>query len=317
MTKYIIRRLLLLIPTLLILTLALSAGIRFLLPGDVVDILIGEGGYEEIDRPRLEKLVGIDKSWPQQYGEWVGGILTRFDFGDSLKSGRAITDELRVRLPITLEFSALAMFFSLLISIPVGIISAVKQDTPIDYLTRSFAIGALAIPGFWLATLVVVWPSKWGWYTPPLTYVGIQEDPWANIKLLWVPALLLGVFFAGSQMRMTRSMMLEVLRQDYIRTAWAKGLRERVVVMRHALKNALIPVVTIVGLQIPVLIGGAVVFETIFVIPGIGRFLLQAINDRDWTALQSINLVLAAIVLFSNLVVDLFYTYLDPRIRLT
>ncbi|MFQ5879301.1 MAG: ABC transporter permease [Dehalococcoidia bacterium] len=313
MTGYIIRRLALMVPTFIGITVLVSLVVR-LLPGSVIDIMLGEQGYAEGDRERLERELGLDRPWPVQYWDWMWGVL-RGDLGESLRTGRSIGGELKVRLPTTLELAGMALAMSLIMAIPVGIVSAARQDSPVDYLARSFAIGALALPGFWLATLVVVWPAIWWDWTPPIFYVDLWEKPLKNLAHMWLPALLLSLYVAGYTMRMIRSMMLEVLRQDYIRTAWAKGLRERAVVVRHALKNALIPVVTIIGLQIPILVGGAVVFEMIFVIPGVGRYLMDAVLRRDYTVLQGINLVMAGIVMVSNLVVDVMYSYLDPRVR--
>lgn len=314
MGRYIIRRLLLIIPTIIGVTILVSLVVR-LLPVNVIDAMLAEQGYAHGDRERLARELGLDKPWPFQYWDWLSGIL-QGDLGKSLRTGRSIGGELKARLPVTLELAALALVMSLLIAIPTGIISAARQDTPLDYLARSFAISALAIPGFWLATLVVVWPSVWWRWTPPLDYHNLWERPLQNLAQMWLPALLLSFYVAGYTLRMMRSMMLEVLRQDYIRTAWAKGLRERVIIARHALKNALIPVVTVIGLQIPILIGGAVVYETVFAIPGIGRYLVDAVTRRDYTVVQGINLVMAGVVVCCNLVVDVLYAYLDPRVRL-
>jgi peptide/nickel transport system permease protein len=202
-----------------------------------------------------------------------------------------------------------------LISIPVGVLSAVKQDTITDYLARGVAVAALAIPGFWLGTLVITFPSIWFRWTPPLQYTPIYVDPIKNLSHVVIPAAILGIGLSGTLMRLTRATMLEVLRQDYVRTAWAKGLADRVIIFRHALKNALIPVVTVLGLQVSVLVGGSVVMEQIFVIPGMGRYLLEAIQYRDYPVVQALNLVFALVILTSNLLVDIIYAYLDPRIQ--
>lgn len=316
MTAYILRRLLLLIPSLIIVTLLVSLIIR-LLPGKAIDVLLAQHGFTvKADRERLEAELGLDKPWHVQYWNWVKGI-PRGDLGQSLRTRRPITDELKARLPVTLELAAVAFMFAVGIAIPIGVLSAVKQDTLLDYVARSLAIGAVALPGFWLATLVVVWPSVWWGWSPPVTFTRLEDDPLKNLSQIWVPALLLALYLVGYLMRMTRAMMLEVLRSDYVRTARAKGLAPMTVITRHALRNALIPVVTIIGLQIPVLIGGAVVYETVFSVPGIGRYLLDAASNRDYPIIQGINLMLATLILLINLIVDILYTVIDPRIRLT
>ena len=316
MTTYIIRRLVLLIPSLIVVTILVSLIIR-LLPGKAIDVLLAQQGFTvAADRAKLEAELGLDKPWLEQYGDWIAGIV-RGDLGESLRTRRAITGELKARLPITLELAMIAFIFALVIAIPIGVFSAVKQDTPLDYTARSLAIGAVALPGFWLATLLVVWPSVWWGWSPPVTYTRFQDDPLENLSKIWLPALLLALYLVGYLMRMTRAMMLEVLRSDYIRTARAKGLGGLTVVSRHGLRNALVAVVTVIGLQIPVLIGGAVVYETVFSIPGVGRYMLDAAANRDYPVIQGINLVLATVVLLINLVVDVTYTRLDPRIRLS
>lgn len=315
MTPYILRRVLLLIPSMIVVTILVSLIIR-LLPGKAIEVLLAQQGFaQQADQAKLERELGLDRPWHQQYLGWVGSIA-RGDLGDSLRTRRPITGELRARLPVTLELAGVAFTFAMLIAIPIGVISAVKQDTLIDYATRSFAIGAVALPGFWIATLVVVWPSVWWGWSPPVTYTRFEDNPLENLSKIWLPALLLALYLVGYLMRMTRAIMLEVLRSDYIRTARAKGLRPLAVVSRHGLRNALVPVVTVIGLQIPVLIGGAVVYETVFSIPGIGRYMLDAASNRDYPVIQGVNLVLATVVLLVNLIVDITYTQLDPRIRL-
>ena len=271
----------------------------------------------------MEARLGLDKPWYIQYFAWLGDAA-RGDFGESLRTGRSIGTELRDRFPVTLELTTLALLVSLIISLPIGVLSAVRQDSLLDYIARSTAIGALAIPVFWAATLVIVLPSVWWNVAPPIAYKDLWVDPWENLKIMLFPygkfvpvgpAVILGVGLSGTVLRLTRAQMLEVLRQDYIRTAWAKGLRERTVIIRHALKNALIPVVTVIGLQFPFLIGGAVIVESIFNIPGVGRYLLAAIQGLDYTVVQSVVLIIAVAVVVSNLIVDLMYAYLDPRIR--
>ncbi len=312
MSRYIIRRLLLMVVTLLGVSVFVFGLIR-ILPGDAVTMLLQDYAYAE-NLDALRAKLGLDKPVYVQYWEWLGRVL-RGDLGASLRSRQPIIDELARRLPITAELGLLAMLIGLLISIPVGVLSAVKQDTITDYLARGLAVAALAIPGFWLGTLVITFPSIWFRWTPPLQYTPIHVDPIKNLSHVIIPATILGIGLSGTLMRLTRATMLEVLRQDYVRTAWAKGLADRVIIFRHALKNALIPVVTVLGLQVSVLVGGSVVMEQIFVIPGMGRYLLEAIQYRDYPVVQALNLVFALVILTSNLVVDIVYAYLDPRIQ--
>ena len=245
----------------------------------------------------------------------MGDIILHGGLGDSLRTQRSVTEMITERIPVTLEIGIMSMIIALLIAIPLGVYSAIRQDSLGDYIGRSIAIGFIAIPNFWLATMIMVFPSIWWRWTPALEYIGFFEDPLTNLGNTVIPAFILGMAMSGATMRMTRTMMLEVLRQDYIRTAWAKGLKERAVVVRHALKNGLIPVITIIGLQMPIVIGGTVIIEQIFALPGMGRLMLDAINNRDYTVVSGINLLLASFVLINNLMVDLTYGYLDPRIR--
>ncbi len=223
---------------------------------------------------------------------------------------------MRNRLPITFELGLMAIFFSMLIAIPIGLISAMRQDTAWDYVGRSFAIGLLAAPGFAIALMLITFASRYFiWGVPPKGYIHLTDDPIGNIRMLIVPSMLLGAGLAGSVMRFTRSTMLEVLRQDYIRTAWSKGLTERVIILRHAMRNAFIPVITVIGLQLPVIVGGTVIIESVYSIPGMGRYYIESVNNRDYPVIQGINLVVALVVVFANLGVDLMYSVLDPRIR--
>jgi peptide/nickel transport system permease protein len=303
------------IPTFIGVTIVVSLGVR-LLPGDVIDATLGQQGYGPEDRARLEHDLGLDKSWPEQYFSWSTGVV-QGDLGTTLIGKRPIAPELKDRLFVSLELAALALAAALVIGIPLGIIAAVWQGSLLDFAARSMAIIALAVPGFWLGTLVIVYPAIWWNWTPPLFYQNLWDDPIANLRQMWIPALLLSLYSAGFVMRIMRSSLVEVMSNDYVRTAWAKGLPQRAIVMRHCVGNALIPVVTVIGLQLPVLIGGAVVFESIFVIPGIGRYLLDSITNRDYNVVQAITLVMAVIVMFGNLAFDVLYSYLDPRIRLS
>ena len=317
MRAYIIRRLLLIVPSLFILSILVFLSVRFI-PGDAIDAMLGKQGFigAEVDREALEHMLGLDVPVHVQYARWIGGILRHGSLGHSLLGSRgAVEQKIIDRLPVTIELGVLAILIGLLIALPVGIYSAMRQDTAADYVGRSVAIIGLATPNFWLATMVVLYPSLWWAWSPPLNWVPFSEDPLGNLGMLILPSLILGTALAAATMRMTRTMMLEVLRQDYIRTAWAKGLRERVVVMRHAFKNALIPVVSLIGLQLPILIGGSVIMENIFSLPGLGRLMLVALEDRDYPVVSGVNLFFATAVVLFNLLIDLLYSWLDPRVR--
>jgi len=313
--RYIARRLLLIIPTLFGVTFVVFALVRAV-PGDVTDLLTGDYGASSPEvKKALKKEYSLDQNIPKQYFLWVSDVV-RFDLGKSIISGRSVTGELRQRLPVTLELSLMAIFFSLLLALPVGILSAVRQDTPADYVARSFAIGLLAIPGFWVGLLLITLAGRYfAWGVPPKSYISFSDNPIGNLRMLAVPGMILGAGLAGSVMRFTRSAMLETLRQDYIRTAWAKGLRERVIIVRHALRNALIPVITVVGLQLPILVGGTVIIEQVYAIPGMGRYYIASVNTHDYPVIQGINILVACVVVFTNLAVDVAYSVLDPRIR--
>ena len=316
MQRYVIERLLLVIPTVLGVTMLLFLITRVLLPADVVDLMLAQAdrvGDPQLRR-ELETEYGLNRSVARQYVGWLGE-LARGDLGQSLHTRRPVADELKRRVPLTAELGVLALLVSLVIAIPVGVISAVRQDQPIDYLVRGTAILILAVPGFWVALLVITFGARWFGWAPPVSYTSPVENLANNIKIMWLPALILGVNLTGGVIRFTRTALLEVMRQDYIRTAWAKGLRERTVVSRHALKNALIPVVTIVGLELPLLIGGAVITETVFNLPGVGRYVVDSFNNLDYPIAQGVTLLLAVTVVLANLAVDLTYAYLDPRIR--
>lgn len=312
MRKYVLRRLLVAIPSFLIASLIVFTLPR-LIPGDVVQLMLEEKAYGK-DLEDLREKLGLNRPIYVQYFEWLGRI-TRGDLGESLWTRRPVIDELARRVPVSLELGLLALFFAVLIAIPVGIIAAIRQDTLQDYTARSAAILGLSVPGFWIATLVVVLPAIWWGWSPPIQFTEFRKDPWAHVGQFLLPAFILGLASAAALMRLTRAMLLEVLRQDYIRTAWSKGLREGVVVLKHSLKNAVIPVVTILGIQVAQVLGGTVIFETIFGLPGMGRFLFDAINQRDYPVIQGINLVIVSIVVTMNLIVDMLYALLDPRIR--
>lgn len=328
MRSYILRRVALILPTLFLVTVFVFLTVRFV-PGSVLELMAGdmagesELGMQEIIRS-LKAQLGLDVPIHVQYGRWLGALpqkdgtflgLLQGDLGISLWTKRAIIGEIVSRIPISLELGILALITAMLIAFPIGIYSAIRQDTVGDYIGRSFAIVCIAVPSFWIGTMVVVFPSVWWEWAPAMEYIPITKNPGANLLQFLIPGVIMGMVMSGTTMRMTRTMMLEVLRQDYIKTAWSKGLRERAVVARHALKNALIPVVTIVGLQLPVLIGGSVVMEQIFVLPGIGQLMINAIGQRDYPIISGINVMMASAILVVNLMVDLTYAWLDPRIR--
>ena len=319
MRAYVIRRLLLVIPTLLILSMLVFLLLRFI-PGDVIDkmedqIDVAGGGSFVIDREEMERRLGLDVPVPVQYGRWVGDILLRGSLGKSLYTREAVEQQILARLPVTVELGVMAIVIGLLLSLPVGVYSAIRQDTLADYAGRSAAIIGLAMPNFWLGTLVMIFPAIWWSWAPPMRLITFTEDPLGHLGMFLIPSVILGTALAAGTMRMTRTMMLEVLRQDYIRTAWAKGLKERVVIMRHAVKNALIPVVTLIGLQLPILVGGAVIMENIFNLPGLGRLLLRALEVRDYPVVSGVNLFFATVVMLNVLLIDMIYPNLDPRVR--
>ena len=316
MRAYIIRRLLLIIPTLLILSIIVFFSVRFI-PGDVIDSMLGSVDFgAEVDREALERMLGLDVPAYVQYGRWLGGIVLHGSLGHSLVGSReAVEVKILRRLPITLELGVLAILIGLLIALPVGIYSAIRQDSAADYLGRSIAVIGLATPNFWLGMMVMLYPSIWWGWSPPMKWIPFSEDPLENLGILIIPSLILGTAMAAATMRLTRTMMLEVLRQDYIRTAWSKGLKERIVIIRHTIKNALIPVVSLIGLQLPILIGGAVIMENIFNLPGLGRLMVNALTDRDYPLISGVNLFFATGVVGLNLLIDLIYPYLDPRVR--
>ena len=313
MRQYVLRRIALAVPTLVLVSVIVFSIMR-LMPGDVVTRMV-EGHAYAPTIEALRKDLGLDRPAYVQYFEWIGGIVFRGDFGSSYWTRQPIWDEFIRRFPVTLELAMLTILCSVVIGILVGIVSAIRQDSVSDYMGRVLAILALSIPYFGLAVLVVVLPSIWFKWTPVYTYVPFTTDPAENLKILIVPALVFGVTRAGPIMRIMRSALLDVLRQDYIRTAWSKGLPERAIVLRHALKNAMIPVVSLIGLQMPLYIGGSVIIEAIFRLPGVGLFFFDALMRMDYPVVQSVNLIVAAMVVGLNLAIDLSYAFLDPRIR--
>ena len=380
MAQYIVRRILLMIPTLVGVSL-LVTGLLRLLPADAVDVLVSGGevqgggeAFKELvekkliedgknpatatitDKARAENALiaaqlkkdgqdpettdqslrtaakstlalnaykdnirnrlGLNKNYIEQWSSWAWNAL-QGDLGTSIIGSRPVSDELKRRIPVSIELGVLGMIVSLLIALPLGVASAVKQDGPVDYGMRSMAIAALAIPSFFLATIVIALASRFWNYSFPVKYRELWDDPKTNLELVIVPGVILGIGLSGTLLRLTRAQMLEVLRQDYIRTARAKGLASRSVIIRHAVKNAFVPIVTIIGLQVPVLVGGSLVLETIFGIPGVARYLFESISNRDFPAVIGVNMLVAFVIVFTNLVVDVLYAVLDPRVRLS
>ena len=316
MRAYVIRRLLLIIPTLLILSVIVFLLVRFI-PGDVIDVMQQEMMFTAggIDREGLERALGLDLPMHVQYGRWIGDIVLHGNLGKSLLGRFSVREKIAGRLPVTIQLGATALVIGLLIALPVGIYSAIRQDTAADYLGRSVAVIGLATPNFWLAVMVMLYPAIWWRWSPPMRLIPFTDDPLGNLGMFIIPGAILGTAMAAATMRMTRTMMLEVLRQDYVRTAWSKGLKERAVVVRHAVKNAIIPVITLVGLQLPILVGGSVIMENIFNLPGLGRLMLNALENRDYPVVSGINLLFGSAVVVGNLLIDLAYAFLDPRIR--
>jgi peptide/nickel transport system permease protein len=315
MRTYLLKRLLLMVPTLLG-AASLVFVIMRVVPGDVALLVLGGDGGQ-IDQKQLAAVrqqLGLDQPLLVQFGTWLWGVL-RFDFGNSLWTGEPVVHELLIRLPLSLELALFATMVSVIIAIPLGMLAAVRQDTWVDYVVRVISIGGLAIPGFWVGILCILGLVIFFGWGPPLEFTPPWVDPWANFQMMLWPVVTVGYRFSAVTTRMTRSTVLEVLREDYIRTAWAKGLRERAVVIRHALKNALLPVVTLVGTEFAFLIGGLVVTETVFTLNGIGRFVVDAVAHRDYPVVQALVFLIAFGFVIVNLLVDLTYAWLDPRIR--
>lgn len=317
MYTYLLRRLFAVIPTLLFASVIVFSVVR-MVPGDVIDLMLSEndfGAETKDSRADLERALGLDSPMYVQYFRWISNIAMHGDFGNSLWQNTPVIDDIAERMPYTLELGVLSLGIALVVAIPIGIYSAVRQETMGDYVGRTISILGLAVPSFWIGTMVVILPAIWWGWSPPTEVVPFFEDPVGNLQVFITPSLILGFSLSAVTMRMTRTMMLEVLRQDYVRTAWAKGLSERVVVLRHALKNALIPVVTLIGLLVPILFGGTVIIEQIFTIPGMGQLLLDAVSTRDYPIITGVFLIVGFLVIVVNLLVDLCYGYLDPKVH--
>ena len=317
MTAYIAKRLGLMVPTVLIVSAVVFLIMR-VIPGDPAVLILsgplGSKNYtqEQLDSKRAE--LGTDKSLPEQYGRWIWGLL-RLDFGQSFVHRTEISDDLKQKLPITLQLTVMAFILSSLVALPLGLLSAMNQDRISDYVARFITIGGVSIPDFWTGILVIYFLVLLFNWLPPLGYVNLWNDPFTNLQQLIFPAIALSFFNMAFVARLTRSSMLEVLRQDYIRTARSKGLAERLVIVRHGLRNALLPVVTLIGWQFGILMSGVVIIESIFLVPGLGRLLLQSISQRDYAVTQAVVMIVTLIVLGLNLVTDILYGWLDPRIR--
>jgi len=321
MFKYTIKRVLLMVPTLLGAAVLVFFLLR-MIPGDVCELrMAGEGGYVDDDAIKTcQKDLGMDRPKLVQFGDFVLGFVV-FDLGESMWTGQAITHELNLRFKLSLQVAIMATLVAVVIAIPLGTISAIRQDTWLDYAVRSFSIAGIAIPSFWLGIMIILGLliSTQAWlgepWMPPIEYVSPFEDPVGNmVQLIW-PAVATGYRYSAVATRMTRSALLEVLREDYVRTARAKGLIERIIINRHALKNSMLPVVTVIGIEFAFLMGGLVVTEQVFNLNGIGKLFVEAVQNHDYTMTQALVMLVALIFVITNFVVDLFYAWLDPRIR--
>jgi peptide/nickel transport system permease protein len=313
MTQYVAKRLLAGIPVLLVISILIFAGVR-VIPGDVCRIVLQSPEVDQAQCDVLYARLGLDKPFIEQYLSWITNVV-QGDFGKSLISDRAVWSQIQGRLGVTIELSLLSVLLAVGVGIPVGVYSALRQDKAADYILRVLTIGWLSMPSFWIATLLITFPAKWWGYAAPVAYQSFFSDPLNNIEKLLLPALSLSLTLAGGVARITRSTMLEVLRQDYIRTARAKGLNERVVLSRHALKNAMLPVITVLGLQLGALLGGTVIIESVYALPGLGTLLLGSVTLKDFPQIQGIVLFFAVVVVLLNLIVDVSYGWFDPRVR--
>jgi peptide/nickel transport system permease protein len=312
MTSYIVRRFLLMLLTLFGMSIVIFCLLR-LMPGNIADIMFDSAGFiDPAAKAALEKELGLDLPIPVQYWNWMSSLLTG-DLGISYVSEMPAIDELAPRIPITLKLAAMSLFFAVLFGVPFGVISAVRQDTPLDYVLRVVSLSGLSLPSFWLALLILMACVRYFGDMP--IYTDTPESLWEEFKLYLLPAAAVGFRASAIIMRLTRSSMLEVLRQDYIRTARSKGASERAVNYHHALKNAILPVITIIGIEAAFLIGGLIITETVFNIPGVAHFLVEAILKRDYPIVQNLVMLIAVAVVFMNFLVDLMYAALDPRIK--
>ncbi len=318
MGAYVVRRILLGFVTIWLVTLMLFVGLRVVVPlfvGDVVDAMVAEYGGDDPERMHeIRAEYGLTDAVAVQYVKWVGGLLTG-NLGESLFNGRSVISEMKYRLPVSIELGLIGLASGILMAVPMGIIAALYRDRWPDYFLRVFAVATSAVPGFWLAIMIITLGSMWWRWAPPIDYAALHEDPIKHLKIIAMPALLIGLNPSGGLLRIMRAQMLEVLRQDYIRTARAKGVAERTVLFKHALRNALIPIVTIIGATLPGLIAGTALFEIIFILPGMGRYLVSAIGNLDYPVVQGTNVIFAVLIVSANLLVDISYSWIDPRIR--
>lgn len=316
MGKYFVRRLLLLIPTIIIVCVIVFALMR-MVPGSAVEMMVyrmNSAGIA-VDAEAVERMLGMDKPAVQQFFLWVWDLL-HGDLGDSLFQYESVWNCIARQLPVSLELGIITLILTNLISIPLGLYCAARQDSISDYVLRIISVVLMSIPTFWVASLVLVWPAVWWGYAPPATYASITEDFALNMRMFLVPALVGAIMQAGMQLRMVRTSVLDVMRQDYIRTAWAKGVKERVILFKHAFRNSMIPVITMIGGSVGGLIGGSVIMETLFNIPGIGNQLVTALNQRDYPVVQGCVLIFSLFVMFVNILVDMAYKWIDPRVEL-
>ena len=327
MRTYIIRRMLLIIPTFLLVTIIVFLLVRFI-PGDVLDIMVsemsGEAGEQMADVEGLRHALGLDVPVHVQYGRWLGiapqesgefSGLIQGDLGRSLWTNEPVIDILRKRYPVSIELGLLSLIISELVALPIGVFMANKQDSLPDYTGRIFAITMMSLPSFWIATMIIVYPVIWWGKMINVEYVPLTVNIWGNLRQFLIPSFITGVAGSAMTMRMTRTMMLEVLREDYIKVAWAKGLKERTIILRHAVRNAFIPVITAIGARIPALLGGQIIVEQIFALPGVGRVFITALNQRDYPIISASNALIAIAIMVTNVIVDICYAYMDPRIR--
>jgi peptide/nickel transport system permease protein len=311
--RYILTRVAFALLVLVAISIFVFAAVR-VLPGDVCSTVLGTAPTDPHQCDGINKELGLDEPGMVQYFRWAGGVL-HGDWGKTLISRQDVWGQINERLPLTLEITILATIFALIVAVPIGVVSAMRQDRIEDYALRFFSIAWLSIPSFYIGTLLVIFPAKWWGYSTPSGYVDFWDDPLNNLEQLYLPAIALGLALSAGVARVLRSSMLEVLRQDFVRTARSKGLANRTIVLRHALRNALIPVLTLFALQFGVLFGGTVVLESIFNLPGLGTLTIESVNRRDFTMVQGIVLFFAAVLVTINLLVDISYAWVDPRIR--
>lgn len=317
MGNYVLKRVLLIIPTMILVSIIVFLLQRFI-PGSAVDVIEAQliaVGQVDVDRAAIIHQLGLDVPIIQQYFNWIGGIVLHGDFGTSMLQNKPVMELICSRMPATLELGIMSVIFANLFGIPVGVYTAARQGRFADNFFRPLSILLISIPSFWLATMVMIYPVRWWGWAPSMELIPFSQDPWGNFVQFAIPALINGAVMSGVTMRMGRTQMLDVMRQDYVRTAWAKGLDERTVIVRHSIKNAFIPVITVIGGQLANVIGGTVIMENIFNIPGMGQLALTALNGRDYPVVSAIVLLVSLVVLVCNLLVDISYSWLDPRVR--